>query len=198
MNQKGEATLFTILVLVAISGLLTLCGLELERNLRLIKHRTSLFLCVKETKGELQRYLKFMGRTNWALKNVSKAQLVAVFVPGLQGLALEADKAKKIIKAAQNSTLPLYLAKLRQLQRQGCPLDPRMFATPFELSTSGHKRDIDEAAILRKKQWTYSFLKTPYLLTLSIEDTGMNSLRPRITFEAQEKGAMLSSLFSSQ
>lgn len=198
MNQKGEATLFGVLLLVVMSGLLTLCGLELEKSLRTLKRRTTLFLCVKETKGELQRYLKFMGRTNWALENIGKAQLVAVFIPGLQGAALEADKLKKMIKAMQNSTLPLYLARLKELKSKGCPINPQMLMTPFMLTASGYKRDVTEAATLRKRQWTYNFLKTPYLLTLDVEANALTAIHPQVSIEAREKGAILSSLFSSQ
>lgn len=198
MTQKGEVTLFGVLLLVVISGLLTLCGLELEKGFRTLKRRTGLFLCVKETKGELQRYLIFMGRTNWALENIGKAQLIAVLIPGLQGVGLEADKMKKVIKALQNSTLPLYLGRLKELKNRGCPLDPQMLLTPFRLATSGYKRELSEAASLRKKQWTYHFLKTPYLLTLNVEASSLVSIHPKISFEAREKGVILSSLFSSQ
>jgi hypothetical protein len=88
MNQKGEAILFCVLILVILSGLFTLCGLELERSFTQLQTRTTLFLCAKETKTEVKKYMTLMGRSNWALKHLSQAQLVAMMIPGLQGVAL--------------------------------------------------------------------------------------------------------------
>jgi hypothetical protein len=196
MNQRGEATLLCILVLVILSGLVTLCGLRLQHSFSNMKKRTELFLCVKETKGELHRYLKFMGRTNWALKNTTRAQLVALFIPGLQGAALKADKIKRIIKTAQNTSLILYYKKLAELKGKGCPLDPRMVLTPFELAGNGYKRGMDDRALIRSEKWTYIYLSKPYLLSLEVQTNGMEAINPNIKFIAEEKGAKLSSLLS--
>ncbi len=122
MNQKGETILFFVLILVVISGLFTLCGLELQRSFSLLQKRTNLFICVKQTKGEIHRYLDFMGKTNWALKNSSKAQLIATLIPGLQGIALNAEKMKKTLKHLQTGSLINYQAKILQLKIQGCQI----------------------------------------------------------------------------
>lgn len=198
MNEKGEVTIFCVLILVALSGLLTLTGLELQRSFRLLQNRTELFLCVKETKGEFNNYMKFMGRTNWLLKNTSRAQLVMFLIPGLQGAAMNADRLKRVVKHIQNATLVVYTKKMIDLKNKGCPLDPQMLLTPFELSLKGYKRGIDDTAILRKKEWTYYFLKKPYLLTLKINAQGFERIHPEIKYKAMEKGAMLSSLLSSR
>ena len=95
-NQKGEAILFCVLILVALSGLLTLCSLELQHHFSSMKKRTTLFLCVKETKGELHLYLKSMGRLNWLLQNVSRAQMIAIFYPPLWPVVGNAEKLKKV------------------------------------------------------------------------------------------------------
>jgi hypothetical protein len=196
MNQRGEATLLCVLVLVVLSGLVTLCGLRLQHSFSNLKKRTELFLCVKETKGELDRYLKFMGRTNWALKNTTRAQMVALFIPGMQGAALKADKIKRIIKTAQNASLILYYKKLTELKGKGCPLDPRMVLTPFELAGKGYKRGPDDRALIRSDKWTYMFLSKPYFLSLQVQTLGMEAINPRIKYIAEEKGAKLSSLLS--
>jgi hypothetical protein len=196
MNQRGEATLLCVFVLIALSGLVTLCGLRLQHSFSNMKKRTELFLCVKETKGELHRYLKFMGRTNWALKNTTRAQLVALFIPGLQGAAVNADKIKRIIKAAQSAGLIFYYKKLNELKGKGCTLDPRMALTPFELSGKGYKRGLDDRALIRSEKWTYIYLSKPYLLTLEVQAAGMEAINPRIRYIAEEKGAKLSSLLS--
>ncbi len=196
MNQRGEATLLCVLILVVLSGLVTLCGLRLQHSFSILKKRTELFLCVKETKGELHSYMKFMGRTNWVLINTTRAQLVALFIPGLQGAAVNADKLKRIVKAAQNTSLVLYYKKLAELKSRGCPLDPRMVLTPFEVSGKGYKRGLDDRALIRSEKWTYIFLSKPYLLTLEIQSRGYEAINPRIKYIAEEKGAKLSSLLS--
>ena len=70
MNQKGEVTLITTLLMFILLGIVLLSSLELKSSFRKLQRRTELFLCVKETKGEINLFLKFMGRTNWAIKNM--------------------------------------------------------------------------------------------------------------------------------
>jgi hypothetical protein len=194
MNQKGEGVLFCLLILVALSGLLTLCGLELERSFRFLQKRTHLFLCVKETKLEIDHYLKFNGRLNWALGHLSEAQLVAMFIPGLQGIALNAEELKKVLKTIQNTTLATYLNKLSKLKTKGCPIDPRMVITPFILKLTGYHRGAQEQIKLRRQKWTYTFVKPPYQLVLDINAEGWEAPNPVIGFQARETGAILSSL----
>jgi len=187
MNQIGETILFFVLILVVISGLFTLCGLELQRSFSLLQKRTNLFICVKQTKGEIHRYLKFMGKTNWALKNSSKAQLIATLIPGLQGIALNAEKMKKTLKHLQTGSLINYQAKILQLKIQGCPLDPKMLQTPFSLKAMKYQRDLSERAILRNSSWTYLYSSTPYLLTLKINAEKYEAMNPQIYYEANER-----------
>jgi len=198
-NQKGEALLFCVLILVVLSGLLTLCGMELQRNFSLMQKQTNLFLCVKESKGELNFYLKSMGRLNWLLKNITKAQMVAAFFPPLWPYVGDAEKLKEAVKVLQFSSLGLYEAKVITLTQNGCPLDPQMILNPYQLGSDyGFKRNFDGAALLRSKTWTYYYLEKPYLLTLKVDATGINGVMPRITYRAEEKGAILSSLLSSR
>jgi hypothetical protein len=198
-NQKGEALLFCVLVLVALSGLLTLCGLKLQHSFNLMEKRTNLFLCVKEAKGELTNYMKAMGRLNWMLKNVTKAQKVAIFFPPLWPYVGNAEKLKRAAKGLQTTSLALYSSKLAKLKLKGCPLDPQMVLNPYKLGGDfGFQRSLGGGAILRSKKWTYYFLDRPYLLTLEIDATRSESLMPKLSFWATEKGAILSSLLSSR
>lgn len=198
-NQQGEGILFCILILVVLSGLLTLCGLQLQHSFGLMKKRTDLFLCVKETKGEVDLYIKTMGQINWLLKNITRAQVIAVFYPPLWPVIGDAEKLKKVAKSIQAAKLGLFYGKLNSLKRRGCPLDPRLLINPFQLGSDyGFKRDSEGSAILRKKTWTYYFLDRPYLLTLKIDASGADAIRPKIIYQAEEKGAKLSSLLSSR
>ncbi len=196
MNEKGDSTLFCVLLLLALSGLVILCSLELHKSYRLLEKRTEILLCMKETKGEFQRYFAFMGRTNWAIKNIRKAQLIAFLIPGLQAAALNADKIKKIIIHAQDLSLLAYFNKLNELKNKGCPLDPRMLLTPFELEVRGYKRDLQSAAILRNEEWTYLFLHLPYGFSLTIEASQYESLGPKIDYLFKES-EVTSSFLSS-
>lgn len=198
-NQRGEAILFCVLVLVALSGLLTLCGLKLQYKFGLMQKRTNLFLCVKEAKGELNNYMKAMGRLNWVLKNVTKAQKVAIFFPPLWPYVGNAEKLKQAAKSLQGARLAVYGVKIAKLKSSGCPMDPRMVLNPFILGADfGFQRKLGGAAILRSKKWTYHFLDKPYLVTLDIGTTNLESIMPKTDFRATEKGAILSSLLSSR
>jgi hypothetical protein len=198
MNQRGEITIASCLLILAFSSLVILSALELKRSFRQLEKRTKLFLCAKETKGELHVFMKFMGRTNWAIRNTNRASLIMVFIPGLQGAAMDAQKLKKALQYAQEARLVSFLKTLRDLKGRGCPLDPRMFITPFELGSRLLARDNEGAANLRKKTWTYYFLLKPYALAIETRSDDWEAVQPRITYLTSEKGAMLSSLSSSQ
>jgi hypothetical protein len=198
-NQKGEAVLFCTLILVALSGLLTLCGLELQHHFSLMKKRTHLFLCTKETKGELDLYLKSMGRLNWLLKNISKAQAVAIFYPPLWTVVENAEKLKRVTKILQAAELARYETQISKLKARGCPIDPQLILTPYKIGTDlGFQRRHDGSAIRRKQEWTYYFLEKPYLLTLKVNTTKNESIRPKILYESMERGAILSYHLSSR
>lgn len=196
MNERGEITLFCSLLIFACMGLVLLCGLELTKSFKDLEKRTELFLCAKETKGEFHSYMTFMGRTNWGIQNVNRAGLILLFIPGAQGLAMDTQKLKIYLKRIQTLKLATYLKTLSKIRKKGCPLDTRIFLTPFKLSTSGYQRDAEGAAILRSKKWNYYFLSKPYLLSLNIDASSYESVRPNIIYMSEEKGARLSSLLS--
>ena len=198
-NQKGEAVLFCVLILVALSGLLTLCGLSLQHHFSLMKKRTHLFLCAKETKGELDLYLKSMGRLNWLLKNISKAQAVAIFYPPLWTVVGNGEKLKRVAKVLQASELARYETQISRIRARGCPIDPQLILTPYQIGSDlGFQRSSGGPAIKRKQEWSYYFLEKPYLLTLKVNTTKNESIKPKILYETTEKGAILSSLLSSR
>lgn len=196
MNQKGEVTLFTVMVVFVLSSLLLLCQLELRRSYGLLQKRTHLFLCTKETKGELDQHLTLMGKSNWAIENAQKARLIMLLIPGLQGASGSVENVKKAIMKYQDVKAFLYLAKLKTLKSRGCPMDTRVFMTPFQLKIQGHARDQYSRARLREETWTYYFLEKPYLLSLTVTARNLSSLKPKPHYESKEKGARLSSLLS--
>jgi hypothetical protein len=197
MNQKGEVTLTSCLITLALTGLVLLSALELRQSFSLLEKRTRLFLCLKETKGEFHQFTRFMGRANWGIRNLNRASLIMLFIPGAQGGAMNAGKLKKFLQHSQEIRLISYLKTLTNLKRQGCPLDPQLFITPFQSGPSILSRDKEGAAILRKNEWTYGFLSRPYLVTMKVNLNQWENIHPTPRYKTEEKAAKLSSLLSS-
>ena len=197
MNERGEMNLFFVLMVVGLSGVMILCALRLQRSFHLLEKRTELFLCTKETEGEIHQYMKFMGRTNLALRNVQVAKFILIFIPGLQGHALAADKLKKLLVTLQNAELILYLKKMAELKTRGCPMDPRILITPFKLNATGYQRSIDKTAILRSSRWNYQYVSFPYAISVDWDARGFEAIMPILKRASKENAAKLSSILSS-
>jgi hypothetical protein len=186
MNQRGEVGILFAAGLTAMTGLTLLLALELQRDFNLIKKRTHLFLCTKQTKGELVQYLEFMGRTNWALQNINRVQIIAAFIPGLQGAALSSEKAKKLIQRLQDARYLQYKSSVLGLSNKKCPLDPKLIQGPFEMMTLMLKRNSQGLVILRSSSWSHVFYVPPYLIKLNFKAQDWESLRPVIGVSYQE------------
>jgi hypothetical protein len=187
MNQRGEITLMASLLLFILLGIVLLCSLELKKSYYQLQKRTHLFLCVKEAKGELNQLIKFTGRTNWAIKNLNRAELIMMFIPLGQVSTMNTKKLKSLLINSQDIRLISYMNHLKKMKSNGCKLDLRMFITPFELGLSTFKRDKEQAVILRKKEWSYSFYSKPYLLNLQINSKRWETPSPYITYMTEEK-----------
>lgn len=197
MNERGEMSLIFVVLIAGMTSVLILCALRLQKSFRHLEKRTELFLCVKEAEGELVRYMKFMGRTNWAIKNVDKAKLIMMFIPGLQGGALEAEKAKKTLILLQNGRLIPYLKKVSELKSRACPLDPGILITPFMLSGAVYQRSADGTARLRKEKWIYRYVSLPYAVSVDWNARGYEAIKPKLQRSSWENEAKLSSTLSS-
>lgn len=197
MNQKGEITLFSCFILLSMMFIVLLCTFELQKSFRLMERRTQLFICVKEIKGEHHNFLRFMGQSNWGIKNINRLSLVIMFIPGLQGAAINTQKAKKYLQYIQEVRVIGYLKILNKLKEKNCPIDPRMFITPFKLGTRLLNRDAEGAAQLKQEQWTYLYFLKPYLLSLKINAQNFEGIKPQIIYFTEEKMATLSSHLSS-
>lgn len=199
MNERGEITVMSCFLILILMSLVLLCGLELRRTYKLMQTRTRLFLCVKETKGEFNEFMKFMGQTNWGIKNLNRVSVITLFIPGLQGVSANADRAKKFLQYVQEGRGAFYLNTIKDLQKKkGCPIDPRMYLTPFQLGSRFFKRDGEGALMLRENTWNYYFLLKPYVLALEVDSASWERAKPRMIYKASEKGAKLSSLLSSR
>lgn len=185
MNERGDITLFSCLIICAFVSILLLSALELKRSFHHLQQRTKLFLCIKESKGEINDFMTFIGRTNWGIKNINKASMIMMFIPGLQGASMNAQKMKKLLQHLQTTKITLYLNSIRRLKQKKCHLDPRIYQTPIKIG----QRTAEGALILRSKEWTYGYFSKPYFLTLKIDASSWENINPKIVFESQEKMA---------
>ncbi len=184
MNQRGDVSLVAVSLLFAMTGLLTLASVELQRSFRLLERRTELFLCVRELNGELNELLRVSGQANWGIRNAQRASVLAIFIPGLQGAAAGAEKVKSLLQQFQNAKIALYLKHILHLQRRGCPLDPRMLGTPFGLN-----RDHEGALRLKERTWTYRYFSSPYLLSVESKARNWEAINPKLEYQSTEKRA---------
>jgi len=191
-NERGDMTLLSVVLILGLSGLVILSALELTAALKGLRHRANLILCVKESKGELHQFLKFMGKTNWAIHEANKVKWISLVIPGLQGLSGGAEKVKSALKVAQETNRLFYLKNLALLQSH-CPIDPRMFQTPFELIPSGLKRHLDGTAKLRSNHWTYRYFHKSGLITLEIKNIKLQTIRPNLNYRLLESKVKLPS-----
>ncbi len=192
MNQRGDVTLVAALLLFALTGLVLLAALELQRSFRLLERRTRLFLCIREVNGELADLLRVTGRANWGIRNAQRASTLAVLIPGLQGAAGSAQKVKIFLQRLQDVKIAAFLAGLGGLRGRGCPLDPRLFATPFEFP-----RDREGALRLKEQKWTYGFISRPYFLSVETRIQNWEAVTPRLGLRSSENRARFFSPWSS-
>jgi hypothetical protein len=183
MNERGDITLFTCLIIFAFVSILLLSALELKRSFHHLQQRTKLFLCIKESKEEIHDFMTFIGRTNWGIKNINKASMIMMFIPGLQGASMNAQKMKKILQNLQTTKITMYLNSIKRLKQKKCQMDPRIYLTPVKVG----QRTAEGALILRSKEWTYGYFSKPYFLTLKIDASNWEDINPKIVFESQEK-----------
>lgn len=192
MNQKGEVTLVASLLIFLLLGIVLICSIELKHSFNHLKRRTDLFLCVKEAKGELNQFITSIGKTNWAIKNLNRSEIILMLLPAGMVGANNLEKLKKVIIHSQDLKLFNYLKTLNDLRKKGCQLDPRMFMTPFEMNLTTFKRDINQAVTLRRNEWSYAFYKMPYLIKLKINGREWEKLTPDINYYSEEKTVKLS------
>lgn len=145
-----------------------------------IKARGELMLCLKETKGELHQFIVSVEKLNWAINHIDKAKYL-IFIPGLQGVAVNAEKAKKLIQRYQDFTLGQYLLKLAGLQKR-CRLSAHAFMTPYQISPKGFKRQFDGTTQWRRDKWNTHILGQLELAQIEIKSKKINRLNPEINY----------------
>jgi hypothetical protein len=194
MNQKGEITLLATLLMMGLLGIIILTSLELKKSYLHLEKRTHLFLCVKETKGELQSFMSFIGKVNWGIKNMNKIKLLLTIFPGLQAHSMNAEKMKEYLQKSQDLRVINYLRRLNQLLNKSCPIDPRMLLTPFKMQQTFLKRTHTGLVYLREKEWSYHFINQNYHLELKIKPQVWENLHPKIIYNSKERKVKASSL----
>ena len=194
MNERGEITLLSCLLILGLTGIVFLSTLELQRSFSQLKARTTLLLCTKETKGELNEFLIFMGRTNWGIQNLQRAKWIALIFPGAKLASQSAEKLKKFLQSSQEARLIYHLKILRNLQLKGCPLPLMLLKTPFETNGPILKRNQNGSVKLRSLKWNYHFFVRPYEIHLSVLAREWEKISPQVEYVVEDKPVRFSSL----
>jgi len=197
MNQRGEITLLASLLLLGLMGIILLASLELKRSYQILENRTHLFLCIKESKGELHGLMKYIGRVNWAIRNINNIRMIMMLFPGLESTTVSAKEVKKYLQKTQHIRIITYQGKLNHLVNKKCPLDKKMFLTPFKINKHNLIRDRSGAVTLREKEWSYQYLNHHFLIELKIHTKSWDGLKPQLLYTTKEKRVKFSSLWSS-
>ncbi len=181
------------LMMLCLSSLVILSALELERSFKKLKNRTTLLLCTKEAKGELDELLTLMGRTNWAIKNVERVKLISMLFPGTQIASKSAEDIKRGIQWIQNIRMVSHLRKIASFKKKGCPLDPYLIQTPFEIRGATLKREQDGSIKLRRSKWTHHFILRPYVIHLNVKLKNWEASSPLLEIYAEDNREKFSS-----
>lgn len=190
------------LFLASLTSLLLSLGLLLilltSHHFRQMKARGELMLCLKETKGELHQFMIHIEKTNWAIKHIDKAKYL-IFIPGLQAVAANTERAKELIKKYQNLTLARYLFKLSLLHKR-CRQSPQSFMTPYQVGRGGFSRKFNGTTIWRNK-WRTQVIGKFEVAQIQIKEKKVARMRPdfQYTYSIKEGNAwsLLPSLLDS-
>jgi hypothetical protein len=187
MNERGEITFLGVLAILCFSSLVILSALEIERSFRRLKSRTTLLLCTKETKGELKGLIGFMGRANWGIKNLERVKLLSILFPTAGIATKSADEIKRGLQRMQDLRILYHFKTLSALHMKGCPLDPLLIQTPFEIVGNLLKRSPNGTVKMRSDKWEHHFFLRPYKIQLRVEPERWESPFPQIYFQAKDK-----------
>jgi len=191
MNQKGEATLTLILLMVVINSVLLLYGLRLHHNWQKIEARSKIFLCTKEIKEETVLFVENIEKLNWLIRNTDKAEKVAYFIPFVWAYIGKAKKIKLVAKSLQLKSLTQYLITLKNIKKKNCPIPLKDFISPYKLGMNlGFQRDQFEQTLLRKNKWTSNLKLSDYQILLQYE-INRQALWPKLQVLSLEKKGKL-------
>ncbi len=151
-------------------------------------------LCLKEAKGELHQFIFHIEKTNWAIKHIDKAKYL-IFVPGLQAVAANTERAKELIKKYQDITLARYLFKLSRLQKR-CRQSPQSFMTPYEISMKGFRRKFNGITIWRNK-WRMQIIGKFEVAQVQIKEKKVSRMKPEFQYSYSIKEGNAWSLLPS-
>jgi hypothetical protein len=187
MNQKGELTLFGILLTMGLTSVFILHSIQLIYNYTLFKRRAEFFICSKKSKILIREHANKIIKANWGIKNSDKIKYLSLFIPGFQGVGLKAEKVKILLKKFQDFELLKFRSKLMKLKIGGCSLEKGIFLSPFKTNASHHLRSTFETAIPQEKIWQIKISHYPFLMTLSFDLKNSESLYPIISTLSEER-----------
>ena len=175
MNDKGNATIFSLCLLFVFTVLILGSLSERLSHLKKVESTKKLLICAKIINGETKDFTSFMQKSNTALKYLSMTELVSVLLPSFGIVTkISTASAKKVVIKSQQLYLFSYLNKIKSLYSKSCLIDPRVFKTPFKLSIMkfDFQRDKWNQAKLRGNKWNLIILGSYHIIqnTYSFQD----------------------------
>lgn len=119
-----------------------------------LKKTLQQYNCIKEYNGKSKKYISFMKKTNWIIKNIHNSEIFLIFFPHLTIAKSSIKFAKNALKKSQTIKTFSYLEKIRRLKATGCPISINAYIAPYNV----FKRNKDETAPLRKREWNIWFI----------------------------------------
>jgi len=165
-----------------------------QHHLVQMKARGELVLCLKEVKGELHKFVTHTEKLNWAIKHIDKAKYL-IFIPGLQAVAANSERAKKLVMGYQDFTLAQYLMKLTKLQKR-CPQTPLAFMTPYQIGLKKFHRRFDGTTYWRK-EWKTQIKGKFETAYIQIKEKKIKQLEPQFQYQYSIKRGSVFSLLPS-
>lgn len=163
MNEKGNSTLFYLLIL-SMLALLGVSYIKFKRDqIKDLKSKQEVFLCAKKVNGLSQSYIERINQINNALKLLTTGEKLTWIIPGINIVGKLGTKATiKILKTTQNA-FTVKFAKELVLTPTFCHIQKSNFKLPFL-----QKRNHFNQLIRRDPIWKISVYSKYYLIKSQI------------------------------
>jgi hypothetical protein len=174
MNEIGNASFFSLVLLM----LFSIFGIQLIKErldlLKDLKNKQVLLLCTKEINGKTSILVQNINSSNNILKLLTIGEKVSILIP-LPGINLTTKagikSAIKALKTYQESIKFSYLNFLRGHLINKCSISLNSFKTPFKYKSFSifFKRDKFNRTMKRKNNWKIKTSKNTYQIISTLE-----------------------------
>lgn len=186
MNERGDITMTSILLTLALSSLLILYAIEASIQFKVFKKRTKIFLCAKKVSKISKEYLSNISKSNWVILNAKNVQQVSIIFPVFAQISGGAEKIKSLAKKHQDVQLLYLKSKIVKLKDEGCSIESNFETGPYYNNSIFHQRNLKETTILRGHRWSFNLQENPFKIFLSFNINQKFSPNPKIEYMTKE------------